>query len=388
MPPVATAAPVAGFTTGPTSGDDAIWTGLRWRHLDEDDPARLVRSVVAWDGGWLATGEPIADGSSATSPLWRSADGRSWEVVSSPAQGAGVVGAADVGGSLVVVTLQVVPSECFSYPAPFCHIFAGPLRIWSSDDGRSWTERPSPVEVASEAQTTHDVVASLVAGEPTFLFVAEGERRQVAASTDGTHWSAVAMADPSTGPPFHQNSVGRLGSSVIGIGETEHDGDLAAVIWSSTDGANWDATTLPSPGDEVGTVGGTLVVGAAGVLARGSFAGDGGPSFWWASDGDGWTLLDDYPPLGAWVGDGAGSGGVADGFVVGDGQRLIAYHGGDKPAAWRSTDAQAWTPISVEGAAPEVGNGGYSVGSFVLSPLGLLFLADDGNVWLAEPLTD
>jgi hypothetical protein len=301
--------------------------------------------------------------------------------------GTGVVGAAQVGDTLVVVTMHVVGTRCVQ-PALNCSDLTGPLRIWSSDDGLTWTERRSPIEMAPQAGIDGYDAPSLVAGSPSFLFVTDGERRQVAASMDGIQWSVVALADPSGGPPFRAHNLGRLGSSVIAVGEWETDGEVKAVAWSSTDGARWEATTLPVDDAPTGAVAGTLEMGAAGVLAMGSTAGDGGPALWWASDGSGWTLLDDFPPLGAWVGDGAGSGGVADGFVVGDGRGLIAYHGGDDPAAWRSTDALDWTPVSVEGGAPEVGNGGYTVGTFALSPLGLLFLADDGEIWLAEPLTD
>ncbi len=103
----------------------------------------------------------------------------------------------------------------------------------------------------------------LASGPRGLLVVARGPDGPpswtIAVSLDGRSWTrSTTNLDGVTGP------IGAITSDAFYIGGEEPLQDTAAVVWASTDGANW--RSIPLPGDPNGAA--TPVPSAAGLLAR------------------------------------------------------------------------------------------------------------------------
>ena len=106
---------------------------------------------------------------------------------------------------------------------------------------------------------------------------------------------------------------------------------------------------------------------------------------WWSSvTGRTWSWLSGYPPLGVWSGQGEGSGLIPDGTLLGDGERMLAYRGGGKPAAWTSSNGRSWRSITISGSGP-TNVGDWPLQSAILTPIGVLATGDDGSSWFGQP---
>ena len=97
-----------------------------------------------------------------------------------------------------------------------------------------------------------------------------------------------------------------------------------------------------------------------------------------------WSLLDDYPPLGTWNGDGEGTGLSANGTLVSDGDRFIAYRGDGDVQAWTSTDGATWSPLQVVGKTPDLG-GDPDYPWLVVLPVGLMIVGGDHDAGIGVP---
>ncbi len=208
----------------------------------------------------------------------------------------------------------------------------------------------------------------------------------MALSPDGVAWETL----PANTLParFELGNVAAFDSGFVAVGQTSGDAGRATALTSS-DGRTWAKHALPVKGidQSAGTSASRLVVGPAGLLAFGSDGLAPGTSIWWASpDGNAWTQLAKYPPLGVWTGEAEGSGLIENGTVVGDGDRMLAYRGGKKQAGWTSLDGRTWHPLSFSGtSAPPVEI--QASRQMIVTPVGVVWIGDDGVTWFGEPVT-
>lgn len=136
---------------------------------------------------------------------------------------------------------------------------------------------------------------------------------------------------------------------------------------------------------QAGSTANRIMVGPAGLIARGSNQATPGTELWWSSvSGSTWSRPKGYPPLGVWAGQGEGSGLIPNGTLLGDGERMLAYRGGDKPAAWTSSNGRSWRTITISGTEGPSPTGS---GTLVLMPIGVLWTGDDGSTWFGQPAT-
>ena len=139
-----------------------------------------------------------------------------------------------------------------------------------------------------------------------------------------------------------------------------------------------DLPAAPGLDRQIGSSAGALVVGPDGLIEIGVTADTSGVETWWSSlTGRAWTRLVGYAPLG--VDPNAEAGSKINGDLFGDGEQMLAYRGGQKPAAWTSSDGRSWRTITVD-------DGG-QIGPYVLLPIGVLGTGPDGSIWFGTPLT-
>jgi hypothetical protein len=79
----------------------------------------------------------------------------------------------------------------------------------------------------------------------------------------------------------------------------------------------------------------------------------------------------------------------ADGILLGNGERMVAYRGEPDQAAWTSFDGRSWTPLAFSGSRPTgLSELFWHTFDENLTPIGLLFLTtSDGSAWLDTPKT-
>jgi hypothetical protein len=159
---------------------------------------------------------------------------------------------------------------------------------------------------------------------------------------------------------------------------------VRAVTLSSPDGRHWVTRDFPTAGldPQAGSTANEIVVGPDGLIVTGSDGLTPGAELWWSSvSGSTWSRVSGYPPLGVWIGQGEGSGLMPNGTLLGDGERMLAYRGGDKPVAWTSSDGRSWRTIVTGGSRPTA----MGSGTLVLMPIGVLWIGNDGSTWFGQP---
>jgi hypothetical protein len=252
----------------------------------------------------------------------------------------------------------------------------GPIRIWFSDDGATWSK---VTDVPEQSGSLSDVIV----GGPGFVAFGNNADIDFGApfawtSSDGQHWAASDL-----------NETGAYG---LVFGVTQLDGQLLAgggliggngpdygppVMWRSTDGVHWTQSVLDADGVEGADAlapikfGGKLTTLASGYhppVGR----------VWQSVDGVTWQL---QPDDAVWV-----NASLRDAAVVGD--RLVVvgnvsqdvpYTGG--PVVWTSDDAQTWTMQKVGPCCAgirwvtEYGGGGLAFGDTVV------YSSADGLTW-------
>jgi hypothetical protein len=200
-------------------------------------------------------------------------------------------------------------------------------------------------------------------------------------SRDGVDWEILPARSFPTA--FDLLDIAGSGSGFIAVGEIDGKRALPVAL-TSTDGRHWTnhALSTAALGAGGGASAGRIVVGSAGVVATG-WGGGGAPAMelWWTSTtGSTWHAASRYPPLGVWNGQGEGTGLMADGTLAGDGERFLAYRRGGEPAGWTSFDGRSWQSVVVKGSSPATGSG-----TFILTPIGVTWVGDDGSTWLGAP---
>jgi hypothetical protein len=396
--PLASPVGLPAFMTPVPPGAGTAWSGIHWRKLATDDPLGHVRSVVRWRGGFVALGAVIASGQTSSTPLWVSTDGASWRPLDPQVFGPAtvVIGVGETATGIVALTLHGGANQCDGQTTPLdCWALTPPMQAWTSSDATNWTSHPGPgIALPSGCDGCGVDVPTLRSGTPGLLIVnhnggTERVGARAAFSRDGVAWENLpADAFPAG---FQIGDVAGFRSGFIAVGDnpgalgnTGGGETVRAVTLSSPDGRHWATRDLPTAGldPQAGSTAIRIVVGPAGLIATGSGGLAPGTELWWSSvSGSTWSRPKGYPPLGVWTGQGEGSGMMPNGTLLGDGERMLAYRGGDKPAAWTSSDGRSWRTIAT-GAPSPTGSG-----TLVLTPIGVLWIGDDGSTWFGQPAT-
>lgn len=336
--------PVA-FTAPPPG--PAAWDALIWWRLAPDDPLGVVRTEVAARGRSVAIGD-IAGATSTT--VWFSTDATHWQPLPSATSTSfwpniSIIALATLRGRFVAV------SEMNDYLMQ--HL--PPVVAWTSADGQRWVPvHTLPVDQVSSPSAS----AALVAAGPKGLVIAtSGLAARLVTSSDGSHWvRSPRSAFPSD---FALTDLEATSTGFVAIGAWLRDAHpgRAAALWSA-DGRHWPKTPtlLPIAASAAGTrvsSAVTLAVGDQGMVASG-IGGSTGETLWWRSlDGRHWRALQTFPPVGASTCRGASCGVQANGTLVGDGHRMIAWGGGAAATVSVSTDGKRWAPLHLTGDIPD-----------------------------------
>jgi hypothetical protein len=366
------------------------WSHLIWRKLAAADPLASLQSVVRTSVGFIAAGPPKSTESGFRTPLSISAAGFDWQALNPTAVGADaiVVGIYQVSDTLVALTMAGGAAPCQETEGN-CLQVRPPLRAWTSTDGASWTFRAEPLtlEIAPDTGLLEDNPRAATTGD--LLVIEQGNTTvRLAASSDGLTW---ALVDP-TGLPraFRGGLAGAAGGGFVLAGVTGTDEQTRPVVAWSADARNWESATLPISQRTVGSASGFAAARGGLILDVRTDVTPGGPAWWASANGRDWEPIADFAPLGAWNGEGEGSGVMPNGQLVADGERMVAYDTVNGTRAFTSSDGINWTPLEIAGDLPPATNGfpDTSASQLQLTELGLFWRDDQSNAWFAEPTTD
>jgi hypothetical protein len=367
----------APFTMPAPPPASASWTALRWRRLAPDDPLDLVRSVLRWNGGFIALGWDEA--ATPPTPVWTSTDGVRWEPVPFDTSttfwpGTVVLGVGAVPSGLVVLTEAA--NDCSGSPCTLRYV--PPVISWTSSDGRAWTPHVVVPEGWLSGPTNSPAVVAV--GPAGVVAASRSPAARIATSTDGVEWRSLPANTLPARFWLSDLRATATGYVAAGLWMTSATHPDAASFWSP-DGRYWsrEPTLLPTsvqPGSDVGSEVDDLVVGRDGLIAVGRGVTTPGATLWWqSSDGRAWTALPEFPPLGSTTCTSEGCGLQPDGDLVGDGRRLLALRGGSDVPAWASSDGRSWRRLTMTGDIP-----GVDAYAASLLPGGVL-LTDGATTW-------
>jgi hypothetical protein len=288
---------IATGSDGPegANGKETIWTsedGVSWNRLP-DDPVfgdTLFISAVAPGGpGLVAVGSWMG--------AWYSSDGSTWERASVPPVPPEVypgddgktpqiylTDVADRGGRLVATGWAMLTDDGNGdHPV---------VVVWTSRDGRSWTDVPTPADVFPPDSSISDITA----GPDGFVAIGHITVGQVStpaiwSSSDGRDWR---LHRP--GPDGLQlSSVAAGDGGYVAVGATMGCTDCAsreAVVMTSVDGDTWVGVPsgpefrVAQPGDLENAPGAVMfevVAWGSRFAALGEY--DGEPTVWVATAG-------------------------------------------------------------------------------------------------------
>jgi len=294
-----------------------VWAQLEIRRL-VSSPVD-VHTLARWSRGFLALGYN-AD-YTRLSTLWSSPDGRQWTQLSPPYPDAARAAATPCGDGVLVLTGDD----------------DGGISGWFSRDGLTWV--PSPVDRVALPPLGLD--RSVLSGGPTgALALSEAEPASLVRTTDCVSWGNLTVsADASDGI----EAVAAFGGGSIALGQTR---GRVAVGWWSGDGERWERIRLSAhEGDEFVYI----RAGREGLVALSKTPGD--PStvtFWTSADGSDW-LVSPNPLFREW------------GRYIGDGGRLVGYGSFTGPGEIKqwisSTDGVDWSPLLLTGDVGPVESG-------------------------------
>jgi hypothetical protein len=206
--------------------------------------------------------------------VWLSADGSSWSLAASTGlEDARPAALASTGHGLVAVGHCIRGGDSVA-------------TAWTSTDGQAW--------VAADASVFRDSTdLDTVAASPARIVVG-GSGRQLGdlpiwSSGDGRTWTEAKQSTPYTRANVTGIAIGGPGFVAVGFD------DVGAVAWTSTDGAVW--TRIDDPSFASGRL---LAVAAtpAGLVAVGTDAG--GARAWTSLDGTAWVPTDHFGSRSTW----------------------------------------------------------------------------------------
>jgi hypothetical protein len=192
-------------------------------------------------------------------------------------------------------------------------------------------------------------------------------------STNGRQWSELPDAERVIGisPGAQVHALLAEGDFVYAAGSMQSGSALQAALWASADGINWHL--VGSAGPSFSGPGGRVIYSLAplntGLVAVGALAAGRGwvPASWISPDGQSWSLpSEDFPGAGgvsAVAGGGFGlSGGSAARSVSAvptlAGPTSVVAAGGGPTAqyTWQSSDGLHWTALPLPAAAAQAGS--------------------------------
>jgi hypothetical protein len=239
-----------------------------------------INDVIELDAGYLAVGWNrigCCDGGRAAT--WTSADGTSWtyhDPVGTP------FGETYHGPSHLV---RLANGDVLLLS--WVGLGEGSM-LWTSPDGRSWTEVPTDWDGQSFSAFASSPNLVLAIGTSM-----EAEKIAALASTDGRSWAPAAV--PPGAKAVYGLAFDQIGGRFVAGGTDTSDRPM---VWTSVDGHNWATTRLS---DEQGVVG--EVSALDGLLAVSGHLGlDDGKAIVWAShDGVTWSINELGPGWGGRV---------------------------------------------------------------------------------------
>jgi hypothetical protein len=303
-------------TIAPAASEETTETG-EWSRLElvslERGPIR-ASSVVGWDGGYVAVGQPPA--LSRDSTVFLSSDGRRWsEVTPSPLTPPGQVSLARCGPGILVITTEA----------------GGDVVPRYSDDGRAWDRRAWPVVRTGGATDLAGNALGAVAvipGPPARLLFSRGCQS----------WQVVDLP----GPRADVSGVVAFGEGFVAVGHIDGE-DPTPAAWFTDDGLAWRRADIEQGSNDALTA---VYSGSDGLVARG-LGEFGRESAWVSSDGHRWGPLMAHPDGGSLTGSPL--------YLTSDGTRILGFGGrrgeptGGELEHWISFDGTSWERLEVAG---------------------------------------
>lgn len=322
-----------------------------------------IATLQTWAGGLLATGSVEGE---AGLWMWVSPDGFVWERIRPEAF-----------GEEAFIVNGIASGE------PGLVAFVGGVEerpsLWVSQDARTWERVPDDLEVFGPRSRLQDVEAA-GPGIVAIGFDPAGPNRFVQAvwtSPDGRSWTEVpGIAETFDGRTLI--TVYQSGGEVIGW-EDDPSAAGVATIWTTDDGVAWRRLNFQPRLEDNG--GNNLpAVGGPGFVVPGVDADFTDPAVWTSPDGETWTKV----PYDEAVFELEGFQPYPSAIPGGPGVVMWATDAWGA-VVWTSRDGVTWTRLPYD----EVAFGpGTSIGSIVQTDRGVIAIGTDSSgvaVWLGRP---
>lgn len=238
----------AGHEGAPSAdGPVAFWVsqdeGETWERVPHDDEVlvagQLQDVTTASDGSWIAVGSTGTE-AGRRGRVWRSPDGRIWEVLAPETTGDGDVAfnVVTTGGD-GLVALGADRGSADGSEAP----------VWTSSDGISWRQVRMPSDLLDGTASVRDAIAWRQEG---MLVVADEGPSDASRITvlgrldtdldDGTAWTSTTVASGGA----HAGGLLDAGDGhVLLVGSVTVEGDPSVRAWSTRDGQSWEPVEAP-----------------------------------------------------------------------------------------------------------------------------------------------
>lgn len=319
------------------SGCPTVWTsddGLTWsdRGMPHEWNDTGFSEIAATKEGYTAFGDDsernvILPRSEWGARVWRSDDGRSWEISRTTLhdllrRGESIHDLAVTPSGTLLATVLRTRGAQFQYTGP-----------WVSDDGRDW-RLLGPARFGLETLNVETIgsssPAAYVAGWPCgacdvdTLYDGQSTSSGIWTSVDGIEWTEVAPIGSLPGPAV---SFATDGTSSVALLRICTDGECRKEVWASGAGGAWTFAYGPIDGDGLQQI--QLVSADSAFLAvrRGY---DVLASF----DGLTWTAVESDTDTVEGV--------CGPGYVAVRGKVIVAVHGAGEDYGYGSERCPAW----------------------------------------------
>lgn len=338
--------------------------------------ASFVR-VVEVPAGLLGVSERVGTLKGSYSPLWTSADGNEWQELGAATLGStGVVlSMHSLRGRLTALTVSGDENVCPETDQPMCWLTRAPLRAWTSVDGTDWTLQAEPMNLTDDP-TSRRRFTPLSAATAGSIIATHRVRDDVrlAVSADGVTWQTATP--PEAFVDGWVTGLVAVANRYVAIGAVGNPPTGPSFVAWSNSGLQWHAAAHPPPLEREQVI---VATARDGAILEAWPSGAIGPDWWSSPDGDVWSKVDDFAPLGLLDGDPLPSG-----SLVGDGDRMVAYEF-DGMRAWSSFNGVDWTPLTIAGDLPPRGP---VANALQVLTIGLLYRDGAGGVWFGDPAAD
>ena len=333
--------------------------------------------VVETPAGLLGVGERVGTLKGSYTPLWTSADGHEWQELGAATLGStGVVlSTHSLRGRLTTLTVSGDENVCPETHQTMCWLTRAPLRAWTSTDGTDWTLRAEPMNLIDDPENRR-LFTPLSAATAGSIIATHRVRNDVrlVVSADGVTWQTTPPPDAfADGWVTGLVAVANRYVAIGGVGNPPTDARF--IVWSDS-GLQWHAAAHPPPLEREQVI---VATAREGVILQAWPPGAMSPEWWSSPDGDSWTKIDDFGPLGLLDGDP-----LPTGSLVGDGDRMIAYEF-DGSHAWSSFNGVDWTPLTIAGDLPPQDP---VASALQVLPIGLVYRDGFGGAWFGDPSAD